>query len=73
MNSIDNGCDCWPILEATLAALQNGVKLLLFAIVLLLFDIAFAMEQTGLGGAVFLIAVVGLILGFVGLIRRDND
>jgi hypothetical protein len=53
--------------------MQNGVKLLLFAIVLLLFDITFAMEQTGLGGAVFLIGVVGLILGFVGLIRRDND
>jgi hypothetical protein len=56
-----------------LAALQNGVKLLLFAIVLLLFDIVFAMEQSGLGGAVFLIGVVGLILGVVGLTRRDSQ
>ncbi|MGZ3318677.1 MAG: hypothetical protein ACXU95_15435 [Isosphaeraceae bacterium] len=65
----------WAILgrfrRTTLAVMPGGVKLLLFAVVLLLFDIALAMESTGLGAAVFLVAVVGLILGFVGLIRRD--
>lgn len=47
------------------------MKILLFAIVLLLFDIALAMDSSGMGAPVFVIAVVGLLLGVVGLVRAD--
>ena len=69
-----NGRPVWPRHynrgeERPLTTLS--VKLLLFAIVVLLFDIALAMESSGLGTVVFLIAVAGLVLGAFGLARRD--
>ena len=48
------------------------MKILLFAIVLLLFDITLAMDSSGMGAIVFVIAVVGLLLGVVGLARSDS-
>lgn len=47
------------------------MKILLFAIVVLLFDIALAMDSSGMGVPVFMVAVVGLLLGVVGLVRAD--
>ncbi|HZQ49570.1 MAG TPA: hypothetical protein VFB69_04605 [Candidatus Dormibacteraeota bacterium] len=47
------------------------MKLLLFAIVLLLFAVVLAMESSGMGGFVFLIGLAGLIVGIVGLVRPE--
>ncbi len=50
----------------------RSVRLLLLAIVLLLFDLVLALESSGLGAVVFAVAVLGLILGVVGVVLKDQ-
>ena len=49
---------------------NRSVKWMLFAIVVLLFDVNLALASSGMGIVVVIIAIVGLAIGIEGLTDR---